>query len=308
MSAILEKKRAAFFSIISNVALITLKFIVGILTHSVSVISEAVHSFADLLAAVIAFFSVKKSSEPADSDHQYGHGKYEDLSGFIEGFLIILAAGFIIWEAYKKIVAPEIQSIETHWGICVMLFSVVLNFFVSQNLFRVAKKTDSIALLADAEHLRTDIYTSFGVFVGLILVKFTGKPVFDPIIAIIVAMMIIKTGWELCASSLNNLLDTSLPESEIRIIEIIINKYIPEKAIKLEKFKTRKSGADRLVEFVLVVPEGMTIKEGHALCDSIESEIASNIGNCTITIHLEPCDQACPVCDLFDSALESCNK
>lgn len=303
-----EKKRAAFLSICSNVSLIIAKFTVGMLTHSVSIISEAVHSFADLLAAIIAYFSIKKSSEPADSDHQYGHGKFEDLSGLIEGGLIILAAVYIIYEAVLKILHPGLHQIDTVWGIGVMALSIIVNFLVSQNLFKVAKKTDSMALLADAHHLRTDIYTSIGVLIGLVLIKLTGQSVFDPIAAILVAMLIVKTGLDLCKSSLGNLLDEALPEGEKKIIEIIIAKHIPKCATRVENFKTRKAGAQRLVEFNLVVPESMTIREGHDLCDEIEKEIFTHVENCTITIHLEPCNQECVTCELFTTSASNCSE
>ncbi len=146
----------------------------------------------DLLAAIIAFFSVKKSSNPPDEDHQFGHGKYEDFSGFIEGGLILLAAGYIIFEAVEKIISNKYDYIDTTAGIFVMLVSVVANIIVSRHLFIVARKSDSMALLADAEHLRTDVLTSLGVLIGLILIKTTGIKLLDPLVAIFVALVIIK--------------------------------------------------------------------------------------------------------------------
>lgn len=155
-----EKKRAAILSIVSNTLLIVLKFIVGIISGSISIISEALHSGSDLLASFIAFFSVSESSKPADEDHQFGHGKYEDLSGLIEGILIILAALYIVYASVKKMFFAPVIRIDVDLGLAVMLVSVVANTFVSIYLFKIAKKTDSIALYADGEHLRTDIYSS----------------------------------------------------------------------------------------------------------------------------------------------------
>lgn len=302
------KKRAALLSISSNVILIISKFVVGIITGSVSIISEAVHSFSDLLAAILAYFSVKAASEPADVEHQFGHGKFEDLSGGIEGALILLAAGYIIYEAVEKLLGNVPSEFNTGVGIIVMFIAVIVNLIVSRHLFKVAHKTESIALLADAEHLRTDIYTSAGVLVGLVLIKFTGITLLDPIVAILIAFIIIKTGIKLCMTSVKNLLDTSLPEEERIIIKNIVNKYMPDEVIDILKLKTRKAGADRLIEFTLTVPDEMTIKSGHALCDRIEDDLAKEMNNAKVTIHLEPCDGKCPDCNSYHIDTFVCHK
>lgn len=293
-----SKTRAAGISIISNTFLIISKLLVGLFTNSVSIISEAVHSLMDLLAAIIAFFSVKKSSQPADEDHQYGHGKYEDVSGFAEGALILIAAGYIIYESIEKISSGKIDYIDSFAGILVMALSVVINIFVSRNLFKVAKETDSMALLADAEHLRTDILTSAGVLVGLVLIKFTGIKILDPIVAIFVALLIIKAGIELCSTSLKNLLDSSLQEEDIEKIQSILTNYSFDKILSYENLKTRKSGAEKLIEFTLIMPKDLSLKDSHNLCDLIEADLKKNITQASITIHTEPCDSRCANCDL----------
>jgi len=302
------KKRAAFLSIISNTFLIIAKLFVGIISGSVSIISEAVHSFTDLLASILAFYSVKISSEPADTEHQYGHEKFEDLSGGIEGVLILAAAAYIIYEALEKIKGGSIESLNTTAGIVVMFASVIINTFVSAHLIKISKKTDSIALLADAQHLRADVYTSLGVLLGLIIIKLTGLAVLDPLIAIIIAVFIIKTGYDLTKTAIKNLLDTSLPENERKIIESTIKKYIPEEIIKFQGFKTRKAGAKRLIEFTLTVPTNLTIKEGHDLCDKIEEDLEKKIKNIDVTIHLEPCNGTCSECILYHKDSLACHK
>ena len=293
-----KKAKAAAISIISNTFLIISKLLVGLFTNSVSIISEAVHSLMDLLAAIIAFFSVKKSAEPADEDHQYGHGKYEDVSGFAEGALIIIAAIYIIYESVEKLSSGKIDYIDSVAGIAVMALSVIINICVSKNLFKVAKETDSMALLADAEHLRTDVMTSAGVLVGLILIKFTGIKILDPIVAILVAFLIIKAGFELCSTSLNNLLDSSLPEEDIEKIKTVLTEYSLDKITSYNKLKTRKSGAEKLIEFTLIMPKDLHLNESHSLCDSIEADLKKNISNAFITIHTEPCDSECFACNL----------
>ena len=189
------KKSAAELSIISNVVLTILKIIAGIITGSLSILSEAIHSMSDFLASIITYFSVIKSSKPADNDHPYGHGKYEDMAGFIEGFLIISAAFFIIYKAFKKIIFGLPAETENHIGIIVMAVAVVANFIISSILIKVSKKSGSVSLYADGEHLRTDVYSSLGVLIGLVLIKITGHSVLDPLIAILVAVFILRTGF-----------------------------------------------------------------------------------------------------------------
>ena len=302
------KKKAAILSIGSNTLLILAKFAVGFFTGSVSIISEAIHSFTDLLAAILAFYSVKTSSEPADMEHQFGHGKFEDLSGALEGLLIFVAAGYIIYEALERLLSGSVERIDTFWGITVMAVSVIINLIVSTHLLKVAKKTESLALLADAQHLRADIYTSAGVLIGLILIKITGYENLDPIIALIVALIIIKTGFNLCMESGKNLLDASLPEEERIIIREIVDKFMPDEVLDIQELKTRRAGAERLIEFTLTVPENITIKEGHNLCDRIEEDLKKSINNAVITIHLEPCNGICSECSLPHNSSKTCSR
>ena len=288
MDIVAEKKFAAGLSITSNAAIIALKFLAGILSGSISIISEAIHSLSDFLASVLTFFAVLKSSEPADSDHPFGHGKYEDMSGFIEGGLIIFAAFYIIYEAVKKLVHPETFEVDTTLGIAVMLFAVIANWIVSSVLFKVAKKSNSISLFADGEHLRTDIYSSLGVMIGLILIKFTGFHILDPIIAILVALFIFKAGFIISKETLNNLLDGSLPPEELKAIEKIIKTYKTDCILKIKKIKARRCGPSLDIELTMIFPPDMAILECHRICDEIEDLIHNNMGQVTIIIHAEP--------------------
>lgn len=292
----MNKTQAAGLSILSNTFLIISKVLVGLFTNSVSIISEAVHSLMDLLAAIIAFFSVKKSAEPADDDHQYGHGKYEDFSGFAEGALIIIAAVYIVYESLEKLFGGKIDFIDSVAGVVVMGVSVVVNILVSRNLFKVAKETDSMALLADAEHLRTDVLTSAGVLVGLVLIKITGFKILDPIVAICVAMLIVKAGVTLCLASMKNLLDSSLPETEISAIKAVLKEYSDGKILSYNNLKTRKAGDQKLIEFTLIMPKDLTLDEAHKICDQIENDLKIKISKNIITIHTEPCNNICIEC------------
>lgn len=283
-----QKKFVAGLSIFSNSVIIILKLVVGIISGSVSIISEAIHSISDFLASVLTFFSVIKSAEPADKRHPFGHGKYEDMSGFIEGGLIIFAAVFIIYEAVKKIFFGAEAEIDTTLGLYVMGFSVVSNIFVSSVLFKVAKKSRSISLFADAEHLRTDVLSALGVFIGLLLIKFTGLQILDPIIAIIVAVIIFKAGFSISKRTMDNLLDCSLPEEDISSICKILDSFKSKGVINYTNLKARCLGPQKSIEVTLIFPKDMTILECHNICDLVEQELNQNIGNVSASIHLEP--------------------
>ena len=287
-----KKVKTARLSIFSNIFLIAIKLVAGILSGSVSILSEAIHSMMDLIAAVIAYFSVRISSRPPDREHPYGHGKFENVSGVVEGILILVAAAWIIYEAIGKFYHQE--AIGYLWlGIVVMGFSAIVNTFVSRRLYKVAKETDSIALEADALHLKTDVYTSAGVAIGMILMYITGLHILDPFIAIAVALLIVAESIRLIKNAYSPLLDTRLPESDIKIIQSVLNKYTGN-CFQYHQFRTRKSGSNKYLDFHLEVPEKLSVKEAHDLCDAIEADLKGKIDLFDINIHIEPCkdDQA----------------
>lgn len=280
------KVRVAALSILSNTTLIILKVLAGILSGSISIISEAIHSGMDLIASIIAFFSVRMSSKPADTKHPYGHGKIENISGVVEGLLIFIAAYLIITKAVFKIMNPA-EVTDTSVAVFVMLFSGAVNIVVSRILYKTAKSEDSIALEADALHLKTDVYTSFGVGLGLILIKLTGIRILDPVVAILVACLIVKEAWTLCRSAFGPLLDVKLSdEDEFRINEIM-DKYRDE-ILDFHELRTRKSGNIKYIDFHLTVKEGVTVKESHELSEKIEQELEQVLKNTNINIHFEP--------------------
>ena len=283
------KTKAANLSIISNGLIILFKLIAGIITGSMCIISEAIHSLSDFLASVLTLFAVKRSSEPADKDHPFGHGKYEDISGFFEGVLILLASFYIIWESCKKIITHGTLEFNSTPGIVVMLIAIAANLLVSSYLFDVEKKNDSVALKADAQHLSTDVYSSLGVLIGLILIKITGITLLDPLIAILVALIILKTGISIIKETLNDLLDRTLPDDDIKIIENIINDC--KNIYGFKNLKSRKSGSTRDIDITLLCEESMPIKECHEICDILEAKIQKVLPNTLITIHCEPYQQ-----------------
>lgn len=289
-----RKSQVALISVISNALLVLSKLGIGFLIGSVAVISEAIHSGVDLLASVIALYSVRTSSKPADRGHPFGHGKIENISGTIEAALIFLAAGWIIYEAIQKFVQPEPMEAPM-LGFGVMLLSTITNTIVSRMLFKVGRETDSVALLADAWHLRTDVYTSAGVMAGLAFI-WVGAWFFpdynllwlDPLCAVVVALLIIKAAYDLTVQSARDLLDASLPADE----EGWIRKFLASQKGSINGYhalKTRKAGHFRFVEFHIQVDPQMSVAVSHELTEKLCIAIKGRILHSTVTIHVEPC-------------------
>jgi cation diffusion facilitator family transporter len=278
------KVSIARLSIISNTLLIIMKLIVGLISGSVSIISEAIHSSMDLVAAVIAFISVKVSDTPPDSRHPYGHGKVENISGVIEALLIFIAAILIITEAIKKLFGEKIELDSIGLGSAVMLVSAIVNLYVSRKLYKVARETNSVALEADALHLKTDVYTSLGVSLGLGLIIVTGINWFDPIIAILVALFIIKESYNLLNKAFTPLLDTAWNEDEIEEVK----KKLESMGVHYHNLRTRLAGNYRFLDIHMEMPKEESVGDAHAYCDKIENELTSIYKNISVTIHVEP--------------------
>ncbi|MCX7011529.1 MAG: cation diffusion facilitator family transporter [Candidatus Sumerlaeota bacterium] len=292
-----RKQAVASLSVASNVALVAGKMIIGVVTGSVSVMSEALHSGIDLLAAIIALFAVRTSVKPADKEHPFGHGKIENLSGVIEAILIFLAAAWIIYEAVHKLIRPTpLERLEL--GFAVMLVSTVMNVVVSRLLFKVGKETDSVALLADAWHLRTDVWTSAGVMTALAVIH-AGQWIFpaarlqwiDPLAAIGVALLILHAAWRLTIQSGRDLLDVCLPEEENAWIREYL-EGLRTRGFTYHGLATRKAGATRFVEFDLLVDPAMSVERSHGIAEEATASILAHFPDTRVTVHVEPQGEA----------------
>jgi cation diffusion facilitator family transporter len=262
-----------------------LKIIAGLLTGSVSIISEAIHSGMDLAASLIAFFSVNAAAKPPDKNHPYGHGKIENVSGIIEGLLIFSAAVLIIVKAIDKIQNPQ-PLVDTEIAVIVMVFSAVVNTIVSRILYKTAKKEHSVALEADALHLKTDVLTSAGVALGIILLKLTGWYILDPIAAVLVALLIIKEAFFLCAKAFNPLLDISISEEEEKWILCVLDQH-KDVICGFHNLKTRQAGNHCYAEFHLEMDPAISIEQYQEISNSIINNIEEKLKNITVTIHVE---------------------
>ena len=293
-----SKTSAATVSVASNSALVVGKLVVGLAIGSVSILSEAIHSGIDLVAALIAWWAVRASSAPADDEHQFGHGKFENLSGVIEALLILVAAVWIVVEAVKKLIHPTALQ-GTSLGVAVMAVSSIINYFVSNWLMRVGRETDSIALKADAWHLRTDVYTSAGVMTGLAVIaiaqRFAPDRSFawiDPVVALAVAVFIVKAAAKLTIDAARDLLDSRLPLEELGSIEAYMRAR--DDVLGYHDLRTRKAGGWRFVEIHLELPPEMTVRDSHAIAHSVSLEIQERLPSTSVMVHVDPSDEDPP--------------
>ena len=280
-----RKAKAASVSVASNTFLLIIKASVGLITGSVSVLSAAADSVNDLVASLIALYSVRVSGKPADTEHPYGHGKIENVSGAVQAILIFTAAIYIIREAVNKILNPK--PLETlGLGMIVMGITCVLDLFVSRYLLHVARETDSAAIKADAYHLTTDVWTSLGVLFALVLVQVTKIQIIDPIFALVVAALILRVAYSLTAEALHMLLDTRLPDEEVtQLQKMVINT---PKVVGYHKLRTRKAGSSREIDYHLIVPAGMPVLEAHRIAQAIEDKMQNLFPDTNIVTHIEP--------------------
>jgi cation diffusion facilitator family transporter len=281
------KSGAAALSIASNATLIAIKLAAGAVTGSIAIVTEAVHSLIDLVASVIAFVSVRKADEPADADHPYGHAKVESLAAAIEGMLILIGAGIIVFEAtHRLVVGASVEALG--FGIAVMAVSLVANLIVSTVLSRQARAHDSPALEGDAAHLRTDALTSAGVLVGLTLVEVTGVVALDSITALLVAGAIVTAGLRIVRRSSGVLVDEALPPEEMDRIEAAIAAARTPEVAGYHKLRARRAGSHRHIDLHVQYRSGTSLERAHELAHEMRDAIEGAIPGAEVLIHAEP--------------------
>jgi cation diffusion facilitator family transporter len=283
----ITKPAAAAVSIASNCVLIGLKLAAAAITGSVAILSEALHSSIDLVASVIAFVAVRRADAPADREHPYGHEKMENVAASIEGMLILVGAGVIIYEAVRRLADhAHVESLGI--GIAVIAFSAVANVCVSLFLRHQARKHYSPALAGDAAHLGTDALTSFGVLIGLVLVEVTGAVEIDSIVAIMVAGVIVFAGVNIMRRSAGTLVDESPPPEEMDRIEAAIARARPPEMVGYHKLRARVAGRRRYIDMHVQFRTGTTLEDAHSLTHKLRDEIESELRNAEVLIHVEP--------------------
>jgi cation diffusion facilitator family transporter len=278
----------ALLSIATSIVTMALKFGAYFLTGSVSLFSDAAESLVNLTAGLVAFAALTIASRPADEDHTYGHDKAEYFSSGVEGALIMVAALTIIYAAVERFAHPaELHQLGI--GLFISLLAAGANFVTARIMLKVSRTHDSITVEADAKHLLTDVWTSVGVVGGLAVVMFTPPSwqILDPIIAVIVALNIVKTGVDLMRRSADGLMDVALPLEEIAAIEAVLHAELPADAT-FHALRTRKAGPCRFIDLHLLLPGQTTVKTSHQLCDRIETALARSLRKTSVTIHVEP--------------------
>ncbi len=288
-----SKRRTAALSVASNASLILLKLIAGTVTGSVAILTEAVHSSIDLVASLVAFFSIRKADEPADESHRYGHEKIENLAAAIEGMLILVGSAAIAFEAIRHLVTHgRLHSVGL--GIAVVAVSLIVNLGVSARVARIAKRTGSPALAGDAIHLGTDALTSAAVLIGLVLVDVTGAQWIDPVVALAVAVVIVSTGIRLLSRASRVLVDESLPPAEIEAIRSGIKSFASRGVVGYHELRTRRAGARRYVDLHVQFRDGTSLKDAHRIAHELQDLIESRLHGTDVLIHLEPEDRVRP--------------
>ena len=288
-----SKTGAAALSVASNSALILLKAAAGTVTGSVALLTEALHSATDLVASIVALFSLRAADVPADESHPYGHEKIEDMAAAIEGVLILVGSVVIAFEAVRHLIeGTGVQRLGV--GLAVLAVSIVVNFLVSRTLSTRAVATSSPALAADAAHLTTDMLSSFGVFVALAIVAVTGWEWLDPVVALMVAAVVAVAGVRILTRSSRVLVDETLPDPELEAIRAVVTEFADAGIVGFHELRGRQAGARRHVDLHVQFRAGMTLEEAHGIAHRLQAAIRERLGPADVLIHLEPEDRVRP--------------
>jgi len=287
--------RFAWLSISAAVATILLKGVAWWLTGSVGLLSDALESFVNLAGALMALAMLTLAETPADDQHAYGHGKAEYFASAFEGFLILVAAFSIAWAAIDRFLHPQPLS-EVGMGLAVSVVASLINLFAARELLKAGRASNSITLEADAKHLMTDVWTSVGVIIGVGLVGFSGWLWLDPLIALLVAVNIVWTGWQLLHRSASGLMDAAIPEAQRKAVQAILERRRVE-GLDFHALRTRQAGQQAFISFHLLVPGGWTVQRAHDLLEEIEAEVRAAVPHSHLTTHLEPIEDPLSLAD-----------
>jgi cation diffusion facilitator family transporter len=278
--------------------LFAFKVIVGVVTDSISIWAQAVDSSLDIFAVVVTFLTVGYSSKPADREHPFGHGKAEAIAAGIQAVLLLGASTAIAYSAVQRIINGTTVEYAPA-GVAVMLVSLVASLLLSRHLFKVARATGSTALEANANNIRSDVYSTGGVLVGLAVISiWNNLTIIDPILALMVVVLILRATYRVGRMAFHELVDVRLPEEEEKEIRQAITEHFGGEVVGFHKLRTRKAGSQRYIDLHLVMPRQVSIEKAHEMCDHLEKDMKDRLKNTDITIHVEPCDGKCEACRL----------
>lgn len=289
--------RFAWLSVAAAVATMALKTLAFLLTGSVGLLSDAIESSVNLVAAVVALVALRIAARPADETHHWGHGKAEYFSAGVEGLMILGAAAAVIATAVPRLLHPKpLESVGV--GLAVSALAGLVNVLVARVLLRAGRAHRSITLTADGKHLLTDVWTSIGVIVGVGLVALTGWERLDPLVAIVVGVNILVAGYALIRNSTSGLMDAALPAADLAAVEAVLARHREDGRVAFHAVRTRAAGQHRFVLFHLLVPGSWTVHEGHELAERIEAELCAALPGASVTAHLEPIEDEASYADI----------
>ena len=280
-------ERFLLLSIAAAILTIALKSGAAILTGSVGFLSDALESGVNLIAAVVALIAIRIAAKPADANHNFGHGKSEYVSALVEGAMIFVAAALIIYTAIGRLLDPTPLE-QVGVGLFLSIVATLINLGVGLALLRAGKHYRSAALNADGHHLLTDVWTTVGVVAGIAAVAITGWVWLDPVIALLVGVNILWTGYKLLKSSLSNLISEALPPGDVDVLKGVLTNFELEHGVSIEDLRTVASGRQRLVYLTMTVPGEWTVDFAHQLADDLEAAILEALPNSESMIHTEP--------------------
>ena len=285
-----EKVAAARLSLLSNAVLTVIKLTIGLLINSIGVLSDGAHSASDVMASAIALYTVREADRPPDEDHPYGHGKMESVSALVQALLLFAAGSYIVFEAVQHLLHHEGPH-RVDWGIGIMLVSAIVNFFIVRVVSRAAERTESPSLHAAAQDHRADIYTAIGVLIGLLLVHVTGNGIFDPILALGVAVVIFRGAWHVVRDAMRNLVDRRLPEGDLQIVKRVFDS--DPHVLGYHKVRTRMAGSTRHVDAHVMMDDDLTLLHSHQLTEALEKKVRESLPHSVVTLHTEPFHAEC---------------
>lgn len=285
-----EKLAAARLSLLSNSLLTVIKLTIGMVTGSVGVLSDGAHSASDVMASAIALYTVREADRPPDEEHPYGHGKMESVSALLQALILFAVGAYIVAEAIRHLIRHE-GPLRVDWGIGIMAISALINTMIVRFVSRAAERTESPSLRATAQDHRADIYTAIGVLIGLVLVRVTGNGIFDPILAMIVALVIFRGAWHVVRDATRNLVDRRLPEQDVQTVQRIFDS--DPHVLGYHKVRTRMAGSIRHVDAHVMMDDDLTLLRSHQLTEVLESKVREALPNSVVTLHTEPFHAEC---------------
>jgi cation diffusion facilitator family transporter len=285
----------ARFSLGSAAVLASVKFVVGILSGSLGVLSSAFDSLADIFMSFVNFVSIRKSMDPADANHPYGHGKVETLATVFQAGVIAVTGGWVVLEGVRRLISGRVPE-SADAGIAVMVFAIAASLFISRRIRKAGQETGSPALVADSLHFATDVYTNAGILLSLFLYRVAGWKWLDPGAALVVGVYLLYASGRLLVEAVQDLMDRGLPEELVERVRRIIDSHRPM-IVDFHDLRTRRAGSEKHVDFHIVVCREYKLEDAHRVADHLEKEVRSILGNAHVVTHVDPCEIECPGID-----------